>query len=384
MKKIVSVFVTFFTLFLLVGAVYAAEPYKIGAVLSVTGRLSFLGTPMKKAMDLEVEQINKAGGINGHPLNFICYDTETSELKTVTFVKKLISQDKVSVILGPDNTGSTFATVDLVENAKVPMVSVAGSTDFLYPLEKRRYTFHASLPAEDQIEQIFLFLDIKSIHKIATLTVSNAFGEVGRKTVEKLAPIHGIKIVLQEKFRDDDKDITPQLVRIKASDAEGIILWCAGPTAIIATRNYYSLGIKIPLIGDLANATTFFMERVGHSFEGRRMIVTKASVASTLPDTDPIKQPALNFWRLYKDKYGEDPGTFALIGSAAMQIVIDALKRAGPDSDKLRDALEATDNLPTSLFIAAASPHNHIFGKGGMCIGTIKNGKWVYLPPAQW
>ncbi len=384
MKKTAFIIVILFALSVLAGVVLAAEPYKVGAVLSITGRLSFIGTPEKKAIDLVADQINKAGGINGHPLKIIYYDDETTELKAVNFIKKVIKKDKVSAIIGPSSTGATFATVSIAEKAKVPMLSLAGATHFVYPLDKRKYIFSAGMPANIQIEAQFWYLKIKGINKIASLTSSNAFGEAGRKWIVKLAPIHGMKIVLQEKFKQGDKDITPQLTRIKASDAQGVISWCAGPTAIILTKNYYSLGIKIPLMADLANATKFFMDRAGHSFEGRRMIVSKAQVASTLPDTDPLKPVALKFWGPYKEKYGRDPNTFALMGAAAIQIIADALKKAGPDRDKLRDAIEKTDSLATPLFIASASSHEHITANGGVCIGTIKDGKWIYLPPPQW
>ncbi|MFC1824127.1 ABC transporter substrate-binding protein [Thermodesulfobacteriota bacterium] len=368
----------------LVPAVNAAEPYKIGAVLSLTGRLSFIGDPEKKAIDLIVKQINSQGGINGHPLEIVYYDDETTEMKTVNFVKKVIQKDKVLGIIGPSSSGSTFATVPIAEKAKVPMLSLAGSTSFVYPLDKKRYIFSAGMPANNQIETQLWYLKMKGISKIATLTSSNAFGEAGREWVMKLAPIHGMKIVLQEKFKQGDKDITPQLTRIKASDAQGIISWCAGPTAIILTKNYYSLGIKIPLMADLANATKFFIDRVGQSFEGRRMIVTNAQVADTLPDTDPLKSVAQKFWGPYAKAYGKDPDTFALMGAAALQIYAEALKKSGADRDKLREAIENIQGLPTPLFIASMSSHDHIAAKGGVSIGTIKAGKWVYIPPAQW
>jgi branched-chain amino acid transport system substrate-binding protein len=73
--------------------------YKVGAVFSATGRTSFLGDPEKKTAEMIAEEINKAGGINGHKLELIVYDTEGDATKCNLAVKKLITQDKVCAVI---------------------------------------------------------------------------------------------------------------------------------------------------------------------------------------------------------------------------------------------------------------------------------------------
>ena len=86
---VLAMLVTILSMLLVSGAM-AADVYKIGGIFSVTGRASFLGDPEKKTMEMMVEQINAAGGIDGHMLEAVIYDSEGDPAKAVTAVNKLI------------------------------------------------------------------------------------------------------------------------------------------------------------------------------------------------------------------------------------------------------------------------------------------------------
>ena len=92
--------------------------YKIGAVFSVSGRASFLGDPEKKTAQMVVDQINKSGGLNGQKVELIIYDDEGDATKTNLYSKKLITQDKVSAVIGPSLSGTSLAVVPLFEKYK--------------------------------------------------------------------------------------------------------------------------------------------------------------------------------------------------------------------------------------------------------------------------
>jgi branched-chain amino acid transport system substrate-binding protein len=105
----------------------AQEAYKVGAVFSITGRASFLGDPEKKTAMMLAEQINTAGGINGHPLELVVYDDEGDPTKCALAVRKLITQDKVCAIVGPSLSGFSLAVLPEAEKHKIPLVSCAAS-----------------------------------------------------------------------------------------------------------------------------------------------------------------------------------------------------------------------------------------------------------------
>ena len=105
----------------------AADPIKIGSILSVTGPAAFLGDPELKTLQLYVEDINKKGGVLGRQLQLVHYDDGSDANKANGFAKRLIDDDKVDLIVGGTTTGSTMSTVPLVEKAGVPFISLAGA-----------------------------------------------------------------------------------------------------------------------------------------------------------------------------------------------------------------------------------------------------------------
>ena len=130
------------------------EPYKVGAVFSVTGRTSFLGEPEKKTVVMIAEAINKVGGINGHPLELVIYDDESDETKCVLAVKRLLKKDKVPVIIGPSLSGNTLAVVKVMNDAKVPLVSCAASNKIVTPVVDRHWIFKVPQSDTHAVEKI--------------------------------------------------------------------------------------------------------------------------------------------------------------------------------------------------------------------------------------
>lgn len=109
------------------GGASAAETIKIGSFLAVTGGASFLGDPEKKTLEMYVAEINANGGVGGRQIELILYDSGTDAKKAAGFVKRLINDDQVDLILGGSTTGETMAVIPLVEKAGLPFISFAGA-----------------------------------------------------------------------------------------------------------------------------------------------------------------------------------------------------------------------------------------------------------------
>ena len=101
----------------------AQQPYKIGAMLDVTGGASFLGKPEHNAVILAVEEANQAGGIRGSKIELIFEDTKSTETDTVLAARKLINQAKVLALVGPSRTGGAMAAIPIVTEAEVALLS---------------------------------------------------------------------------------------------------------------------------------------------------------------------------------------------------------------------------------------------------------------------
>ena len=114
--------------------VQAAEPVRLGAVLSVTGPASFLGEPEKNTIQMEVEKITAAGGVLGRPLEVVILDDETDVNKAVLAADRLVKKEQVSAILGPTTTGNTLAVMGKTAAAKVPLISCSASRKITKPV----------------------------------------------------------------------------------------------------------------------------------------------------------------------------------------------------------------------------------------------------------
>ncbi|MCU0971737.1 MAG: ABC transporter substrate-binding protein, partial [Gammaproteobacteria bacterium] len=118
---------------LAVGGTQAGDTIRIGTFLSVTGPASFLGDPELRTLQMYVDQLNAGGGVLGKKLELVHYDTAGQAKEAVTFVKRLIQNDEVDVIVGGSSTGDTMAAIPEVEKAEVPLISLAGGVEIVEP-----------------------------------------------------------------------------------------------------------------------------------------------------------------------------------------------------------------------------------------------------------
>nr|WP_286817525.1 ABC transporter substrate-binding protein [Desulfobacter sp. UBA2225] len=211
---VLAMLVTILSIFLVSGAM-AADVYKIGGIFSVTGSASFLGDPEKKTMEMVVEQINAAGGIDGHMLEAVIYDSEGDPAKAVSAVNKLIHKDQVIAIIGPSTTPTTLAIVNFTKRAKVPLISCAAGIKITTPVDP--WVFKTAQSDLLAVAALYQQMQAAGIKKIGILTVSNAYGESGKLQLLEQAEKFGIQIILSESFGDKDTDTTTQLAKIKAA-----------------------------------------------------------------------------------------------------------------------------------------------------------------------
>jgi branched-chain amino acid transport system substrate-binding protein len=118
-----------------------AEAWRIGAALDVTGGASFLGVPEHNAIVLAVEQVNAAGGIKGRKVDLAFEDSKSTETDSVLAVRKLISQDKVSAIIGPSRTGGVMAVLPIATEAEVPLLAPVSGVNVVEPVAQRKWIF---------------------------------------------------------------------------------------------------------------------------------------------------------------------------------------------------------------------------------------------------
>ena len=359
-----------------------ADSYKVGAVFSVTGRTSFLGHPEKKTAELVVDQINKAGGINGKKLELLVYDTEGDATKANLAVKKLITQDKVCAIIGPSLSGTSMAVVPLAEKYKIPLVSCAASYKITWDdktNKPRKWVFKTPQTDTMAVEAIYTQLKQRGVKKIAAMSVTSGFGKSGHGELVRLAPKYGLTIVADESYGPKDTDMTAQLTKIKGLSPEAIVNWSVGPTQVVVLRNWRDLGMQsIAFYQSHGFGSRKNIELAAGAAEGVYCPLGAVNVADALSDSHPQKKVTMQYQESYKDRYNEPLSSFGGHAWDALHLVAKALNAVGCDRTAIRDYLEKnTAGFVGQHGIFNYSPDDHIgLDKDAFQMVVVKDGDW--------
>ncbi len=363
-----------------VGQSWAADPIRIGTFLSVTGPASFLGDPELKTLETYVEQINASGGVIGRKLELIHYDVGVDAKKAQTAVKRLISSDKVDVIIGGSTTGTTMAVAPLVERAGIPFISLAGAVVIVDPVKK--WVFKTPHTDKMACAKIFEDMEKQGIKKIGLIAGTGGFGKSMQGQCKGLASAYGIEIVADETYGPKDTDMTPQLTKIKNTDGvEAVLNPGFGQGPAIVTKNYKQLGISVPMYQSHGVASKSYIDLAGDAAEGVRLPAAGLVVAEKLKDSDPQKTVAVSYKKTYEDKYGTAVSTFGGHAYDGLQMALAAIARVGgTDKAKVRDEIEKTAGYVGTGGVVNMSPKDHMgLDLSAFHMIEIRNGDWTIV-----
>ena len=361
-------------------AVFAQEPIRIGAFLSVTGPAAFLGDPEQKTLELYVEKLNAAGGVIGRRLQLVAYDSAGDAEKARTFAKRLIEQDKVDVIVGGSTTGSTMAAVPLVEQAGTPFISLAGAVPIVEPA--RKWVFKTPHTDRMACEKIFLDMRARGATRVALISGAGGFDKSMRAECLKVSKNHGIEIVADETYGAADTDMTAQLTKIRQNTQVQAILNAGfGQGPAIVTRNYRQIGISVPLYQSHGVASKEYIKLAGDAAEGVRLPAAALLVAEKLADGDPQKTVVALYTREYTGRFKSDVSTFGGHAYDGLMLAVEAIRKAGStDKAKVRDALESLKGYVGTGGIVNLSPSDHMgLDLSAFRMLEIRKGDWTLV-----
>ena len=363
------------------GAASAGDPIRIGSVLSVSGPAAFLGDPELKTLQLYVEKINAEGGVLGRKLELVHYDDGSDAAKANSFTKRLIESDKVDVLIGGTTTGATMAMAPLVEKASLPFISLAGAVVVIDPVKK--WVFKTPHTDRMAAEKVFEDMKKRGINKVGLLSETSGFGASGRKETQAVAAKYGITLVADETYGPKDTDITAQLTRIKsAPGVQALFVFGLGQGPAVVTKNYGQLAMaSLPMYQSHGVASDEYLKLSGKAAEGVRLPTPALLIAGALPAGDAQKPLVTNYDKAYKERYKTEPSTFGGYALDALNLSVDAIKRAGgTDREKVRAALESTKGFVGTTGVFNMSPLDHMgLDLSAFRMVEVKNGDWQLL-----
>jgi branched-chain amino acid transport system substrate-binding protein len=366
----------------LVGALLAAtaqtasaQEYKIGLVSSLTGAGSFIGDPFHKGAKMAVDKANAAGGINGKKIELIVYDSEASADKTLVFVKKLINDDKVAVILGPDFSGTVRASLPTIEEA--PIVSLY-NTPIVEP--KPNSFYFTPWPSEQTGYRVALkSLQARGVKNLGVIATTDLSGQSGLDWVQKLHAEYGMQLTLVERMEMVDKDVTAQLTKIKAARPDAVFEIGSGAIVAVVCKAYTRLGFTQPLMLSTGAISATFPELLKGITPDTLIFATyNLLVVDTLPDSNVSKKPIMDFLKLYKDTYGKDGDQYGGSGWDLGNIAINAMRKVGIDRVAIRDNIQTVRDYPGTMAPITFTPEQHRgTADDAFIMAQFKDGKFL-------
>ncbi len=365
---------------LLALAVTAApqEPLKVGALLSITGPASFLGAPEARTLEMLVDDLNQKGGVGGRKLKLIVKDTGGDPAKAISFAKQLIEEEQVFAIIGPATSGETMAVKPIAEEARTLLLSCAAAEAIVNPVA--RYVFKTAQKDSHAIVKVFQQMKKMGISKIGVLSSNTGFGKAGKEQIAKLAPEHGIQIVVDEVYDKAATDLTAEVTKLKAAKVQGILNWSIEPAQAIVIKNARQIGITAPIFQSHGFANIQYVKAAGAAAEGVLFPASRIVVAEALAAKHPQKVVLVSYKRTYEAKYQEDASAFGGYAHDALGVLVKAVRDVGADKEKVRAAVEGMKGYVGTAGVFNFGPADH----NGLDIDafemvTVKDGKFVLV-----
>jgi len=357
----------------------AAEPLKVGALLPVTGGAAFLGGPEQRTLEMAVEELNARGGLAGRPVQLIVKDTGGSPEKAVSFARQLIDEEQVFAIIGPATSGETMQVKALAEASGTLLLSTAAAEVIVNPVA--RWVFKTAQKDSHAATMIFQELRRRGLTKVAVLTSNTGFGKAGKEQLERLAPEHGLQVVVSETYDKAATDLTAEVTKVKAAGAQALVNWSIEPAQAIVIKNARQLGLTIPIFQSHGFGNIQYVKAAGAAAEGVVFPMGRVVVAEALPEKHPQKALLVAYKRAYEARYKEDVSGFGGYAYDALLILGQAVKAAGgTDREKVRAAVEGLKGLTgvSGTFNLSAADHNGL-GLDSFELLTVKDGKFAIM-----
>jgi len=340
-------------------AVTAHADLTIGVVQPLTGPASGLGIPVKNAIAIWPKTIA------GETLKVIVLDDASDPTAGVKATQRLITEDKVDVLVGSTATPVAIPMADVAAESGTPQISTAPAA---LPPGKDKWMFR--LPQSNAVMAVAVVNHMKKlgVKTVGFLGYTDAYGEGWLKDFTAEAEKNGIKIVGTERFARADTSVTAQALKLTSANPDAILIVASGSGAGMPQKAIMERGFKGKVYQTHAAATQDLMRTAGKDADGAYVVSGPAVIAEQLPDSHPSKKMAIDFVQAYEKAYG--PGSrnqFAGHGSDALVVlekaVPIALKKGKPGTPEfraaLRDAFETMGRTVLAHGVINWTPTDH-------------------------
>lgn len=308
---------------------------KVGVPLGITGPAAGTADWDRMGVELSVDQINEAGGIDGRQVEAVFADTELDPAKAVTAVNRLINEDKVDLVVGPMTSDETLATLPALTRANIPSINGAGSK--VTP-ENAPYSFGMLLNAEYQGQKMVEYAASRfDATRAAVISYSGTQGKVGREAIDQALEEAGIEEVAGQEYDIPVTDLSSQVLALKQGDPDVVLAFPqTGNDTGLLVQAMRDANLDVPIVGSYA--TTYAGQAI--AVAGKDAYADLVSVtwpAFSACDAGDVREVATDFIDEVKSTYGEKRTTGAAFDNIASFRDALWLLKAGIEGSKSLD-----------------------------------------------
>lgn len=310
----------------------SGDTYTIGVLNSMTGAVGAVGQQEHRGMEVAVEEINAAGGVKGRKLKLKTEDDQGSVNLTTAGFKKLATDAKVPVVIGPGITANAMASAPLAEQYGVTQVLLVAQPHIA---NGKKHVFGVPLPGKANSQAMVEYAKSKGVKKAAIIWANTPYGQEGNKDVTAFAKEAGIEIVNSEGFDTGKFDFTSQASKSAAAKPDAIFLYGGGGSAdSLLLKAVVNTGFDGHIIGDLAFSTPTVPDTAGAAAD---KVVSLTPVNYGDPDAETKK-----FLDAYQAKYNEGASVLSAYAYVAVKMVAAAIEKADAYEGKaLAEAIQS-------------------------------------------
>ncbi|MCG7345666.1 ABC transporter substrate-binding protein [Sporosarcina sp. ACRSL] len=347
------------------------ETFNLGLAISMSGGTALFGEGVKRGVDLAIKDFNDAGGFEGKMANLVLYDDEAKPEKSIEIVQKLINQDKIVALVGPANSGNAMAHIPFVQEAKIPeVVPVATGTKITqeYKDADKNYIFRVAPLDGVQVSAILKeLIEKQGLTKLGVIHDTEGYGQGGRDDIVKqMKEVYNMEPTAISAFDPKELNLEPSIREMNNAGVEAVIFYGLAPQSAKLLEARFNEGLNAPIYATWATGDPTVLNLVGDLVLGDLFFVQ----SYTIDQNDKAKA----FHKRVVDTYGEDVFPIATAqGYDSAKLILDAIKKVGLDSEKIRDQIESFTDFDgvTAIKSTPFTKDNHeAFGIDEVFIAT--------------
>ncbi len=361
-------------------ALPAQADINVGISLSSTGPAAALGIPEANTVSILPDTIA------GEKVNYIVLDDATDASQAGRNARKLVSEDKVDILIGSSATPTSAAIAEIANETQTPQITMAPAA---LPADKNKWVFRSPQHFRVMAEGLIEHMKKAGVKTLGFIGYADSYGESWLTDMKAAAEAAGIELKDVERFNRTDTSVTGQAIKLVSAKPDAILVVASGTPSVLPQITLQERGYKGQIYQTHGTATKEFMRVGGKAVEGTILPVGPVVVAEQLPDSHPSKKVGLEYTKLYEDKYGK--GSLSSFGAhlydsfklleAAVPKALDSAKPGTPEfRAALRDALENSKEVVGAHGVFNMTPTDH-FGHDSRArvLIEVKDGDWSLI-----